>query len=554
MVTGICDEEMGMEKYLVGANAITASSEMPGMEAEKSRFYRLNKDNPEKIVEEAVPGYWSPRDETEDPRRYLEFDFDEPVLITTILMKNNIEDPSSTVTMGYVPENSDDYQVITYADDEGNVFDAWQFNEDYNKTTVHQLDEPIAATKVRIYPSGPVELKVDLLGCLPEGAKTTPFVKVTTEETATTTSTPVEITTVGSTVSTEETQKSSTVSLPTERTTTPESFESTTLKQTPTIPTSVETVTTKITTETPLVETTSTEQGPTTTSKVVTSTTREVKTTTAEEVSSSTSTSSTLSVPTETLPTESTTTATEPSKYCDDSMGLEMGMESELNPTLTASSNLEHAINARLNSDKSWTPDLDNEDKTLSNGRWVPKPWLQVTFDRAVTVSSVITQGDSDTGDHVTEYTVSYSNDAQSTWHTVSDESGAATVFSGNADGVTSVQNEFTTPLSEVTAVRIKPVTWENTAALRVELRGCYTKVVVTSTVKTTKETVVTQSTTAPGTESTRSQSSTTPEVISSTTTMIAPTTSVVVTTTAPKSPVETTPGKEQPTTTKKVT
>ncbi|XP_038077282.1 lactadherin-like [Patiria miniata] len=152
-----------------------------------------------------------------------------------------------------------------------------------------------------------------------------------------------------------------------------------------------------------------------------------------------------------------------------------LGMEDGCIPdeSITASSfygNLgSHApVRARLNTEgyaAAWCNDATSDNIS---------PWIQVDFNRKVTVTSLISQG---RGEYyyyqrVTKYQVTYSNDGQS-WDHVTDALGTPMKFPGNKDANTPVAS--TLPFALRTRIlRINPTEWNNHCCMRFEVIGCF--------------------------------------------------------------------------------
>nr|XP_039273324.1 mucin-5AC-like isoform X1 [Styela clava] len=535
----ICDVSMGMEKYLVSEDGITASSETSEHQANNVRFVRLipDEDDNTKLVEELVPGSWSP--EVSDDKPYLEMKFTETVLITTIVTENMLKGVKAGYTISYIPEDGDKFvsitEVVEFVENvPSEITKVFSVNDHADSTNIIDLETPIKAAVIRIHPQGEVQLKLELRGCLPEKElTTTPVIIVTTKEVVTTTTTPIveESTTLEPGVSTTTSGPSG------ETTTSGPSDETTSINVDTTKPTTVEVVTTEIKTETPIVtepiETTgetgfSTTAKPGETTKKTVTTTKVLETTVSKEVTSKPSEGETTSgVVVHTVsPTAATT---EHLKYCDEKMGLEFGAQSDLNPHFSASSNQEAANEARLLNTKSWNPSEEEQYFDEVTGKWVTRPWLQVSFEYPVSISTILTQGDEISGAHVTVYEVSYSKDDAQTWSKISDESGAPVKFNANKDGNSVAEVILDDVLEDITNFKIKPIDWNTDAALRLELKGCFNREIRTTTVRTTKEIVTTSQVGSSTTEAT-----TTPGGLISTTKVI-PTTSKVIVTTSPK-------------------
>ncbi|XP_038060996.1 uncharacterized protein LOC119731795 [Patiria miniata] len=99
-------------------------------------------------------------------------------------------------------------------------------------------------------------------------------------------------------------------------------------------------------------------------------------------------------------------------------------------------------------------------------------PWIQVDFNGTVTITGLITQGRGDLDQWVTEYQVTYSNDAQS-WYHVTDADGTPIKFPGNTDRNTLVTTRLPFAL-HTRILRIHPTDWNEHCSMRFEVIGCY--------------------------------------------------------------------------------
>ncbi|XP_078703534.1 uncharacterized protein LOC144928728 [Branchiostoma floridae x Branchiostoma belcheri] len=161
-----------------------------------------------------------------------------------------------------------------------------------------------------------------------------------------------------------------------------------------------------------------------------------------------------------------TTTVTSPSGYCDEKMGIELGLE---NPNVP-----EHSLTAS-SSEPDHSPDqgrLSPEEEPEEPGEpgyWSPEEdrpgeYLEIQFEEPVEITSLTTQGGGDEG-FVTRYKVAYSVDGEE-WTFVTEpgtEEGQEPVdklFEGNTDGNTPVTTELSEPV-EAKLVRIFPEDWE---------------------------------------------------------------------------------------------
>ncbi|KXJ12695.1 Coagulation factor VIII [Exaiptasia diaphana] len=96
--------------------------------------------------------------------------------------------------------------------------------------------------------------------------------------------------------------------------------------------------------------------------------------------------------------------------------------------------------------------------------------WLQVTFDKLMTVTAVRTKGRSKVNHWVKTYSIEYSKNGVD--FMPYKENGQIKEFQGNVDRDTEKRNQFSTPI-EAIAIRFKPQTWEGYPAMRVGVNGC---------------------------------------------------------------------------------
>lgn len=149
-------------------------------------------------------------------------------------------------------------------------------------------------------------------------------------------------------------------------------------------------------------------------------------------------------------------------KVCQEPMGLENGLLSD--SQLSASSSYDNYLvpqSARLHENTGWVPAISNDDQ-----------YLQVDFLEPQNVSAVITKGRGDAPEWVISYKVAHSDDGTE-FEDVLDETGEPKVFKGNEDQDTPVVNLLPETI-ETRFLRIKPVSWKDEIAVRVEVLGCY--------------------------------------------------------------------------------
>merc|ERR1739842_278238 len=390
----------------------------------------------------------------------------------------------------------------------------------------------------------------------------------TTEEVMTTPTGPVLVTTT-------KTSTTSAVEIVTtpEATTTPESepttapmVEPTTAPVEPTTAPMVETTTVEVTVvkTTPVV----TEPAATTTPAVVvdTTTTKTVTTaplepTTEEPVATTTVVDTTKVVETTTVKKTTTTPLTTTTKAAVKECADEVVVLTQYtglpipDSVYTASSNVEYAAESKtvLDTNKAvtefWAPSATDEE-----------PFIQIKFDTRVTVVQLLVQGSfgSDQWTETFEMTYTTSSDVNNAavWEPATNADGSL-IFIGNSEDRQIVTVDMTSPISDVTAIRVYPKTSGGAGAddgevsipnpaLRVDVAGCYEERAVVTTTKTvTTETTgaVQTTTTAPVVVP---EKTTTPSAPVETTTPSAP-----EETTTPAPVVEvTTTVEEKPTTT----
>ena len=99
---------------------------------------------------------------------------------------------------------------------------------------------------------------------------------------------------------------------------------------------------------------------------------------------------------------------------CQDSEALGMESGDILDSQLSASSKNNQVNRARLNGDKAWRPDKDDETR-----------WIQVLFSQITNVIKIATQGrpDGNNDEYTSVYTVEFTVD-HSMWHSVLNDEG----------------------------------------------------------------------------------------------------------------------------------
>nr|XP_045582104.1 hemocytin-like isoform X3 [Procambarus clarkii] len=159
-----------------------------------------------------------------------------------------------------------------------------------------------------------------------------------------------------------------------------------------------------------------------------------------------------------------------PPPRCEDPMGLENKALSD--QQIVVSSILKNddfygKQNIRLNS--VFVP-------TVSAGAWVAQPrpdqYVRFDFQEPRTLSGVIIQGRDRNREWVESFTVRYSPDGN-TWNTLQNPDGTDKVFAGNYDDRSPSKTNFDR-LIEARFLEIRPKTWKDNIAMRVEVLGCF--------------------------------------------------------------------------------
>lgn len=110
-------------------------------------------------------------------------------------------------------------------------------------------------------------------------------------------------------------------------------------------------------------------------------------------------------------------------------------------------------------------------------GNWSPfkqdlNQYLQIEFPHPVPIYGIIVRGSPVLSQYVTSFKVLFSYDDSGIFHVIDDLNGNPQIFSGSVDSNTAIKNIFHRPL-EAKFVRIYPLSWEQSIALRVEILGC---------------------------------------------------------------------------------
>lgn len=111
-----------------------------------------------------------------------------------------------------------------------------------------------------------------------------------------------------------------------------------------------------------------------------------------------------------------------------------------------------------------------------SSGSWSPvvndqMQYLQIAFDKSQPIFGVIMRGNPIFDQYVTSFKILHSSDGIA-FHYLVDETTHPQVFTGPIDSQTPVKSMFKIPI-EAKVIRIYPLTWHASIAIRVELLGC---------------------------------------------------------------------------------
>lgn len=165
------------------------------------------------------------------------------------------------------------------------------------------------------------------------------------------------------------------------------------------------------------------------------------------------------------MTTMKTTTSEIVRPVCEDSMGLDNGLMTMQQVSVSSSPQLVEYL--RLSAESAWRAALDN-----------PHQYVEFNFLEARNLTGVTTKGGD--GAWTTAYKIFYSNDGRH-WNPVVDENGDEKMFLGNFDAESSQTNFFERPL-HAKFLRIQPAKWHDHVALKVEVLGCYLTYPVSST------------------------------------------------------------------------
>lgn len=170
----------------------------------------------------------------------------------------------------------------------------------------------------------------------------------------------------------------------------------------------------------------------------------------------------------ETMPNCGSTISSGEFYFCSNSsMGIEKGTIS-INQ-ITVSSELVPATKDRIRLNTLAT-------NGQANGGWASSyvdrdQFIQIDFLRPENLTGVITQGENNLNNWVTEYYIKYSMD-EILWKSVVDYNGKIKKFKGNFDSETAVANYFP-HIIEARFLKIIPFSWNNWISMRIEVLGC---------------------------------------------------------------------------------
>ncbi|KAL0894249.1 hypothetical protein ABMA27_014259 [Loxostege sticticalis] len=141
----------------------------------------------------------------------------------------------------------------------------------------------------------------------------------------------------------------------------------------------------------------------------------------------------------------------------------------EVKPVLTASSVISNQFQPQ-------DAVLNGRPKAVSAGSWNPQfndknQYIQVEFPYPEAIYGVVMQGSPLFDQFVTSYEIMYGDDGQA-FSLVSEPDGSPKIFRGPVDHKTALKQMISPPI-EAKFVRVKPLTWHEEIAVRLELIGC---------------------------------------------------------------------------------
>lgn len=149
---------------------------------------------------------------------------------------------------------------------------------------------------------------------------------------------------------------------------------------------------------------------------------------------------------------------------------------------------------------------LNSKANDISSGSWSPEindqmQFLQVKFPNVVPLYGVIIRGSPMLDQHVTSFKVLSSKSYgiyfhslfifsfslqifhsfdEINFHFLADETDSPQIFSGSVDSKKPVQSLFKIPI-EAKVIRVYPLTWHSSIAIRLELLGCLPQGTITT-------------------------------------------------------------------------
>lgn len=120
---------------------------------------------------------------------------------------------------------------------------------------------------------------------------------------------------------------------------------------------------------------------------------------------------------------------------------------------------------------------LNSKSTPVSSGSWSPEvndqeQYLEICFEKPVPIYGIILQGSPIFDQYVTSFKILYSHNDGHTFYHLVDETKNPQIFNGPIDSRTPVKSIFKIPI-EAKIVRIYPLTWHGSIAIRLELLGC---------------------------------------------------------------------------------
>ena len=206
--SGVCNEPM-LSDELAPIQSITASSSKPESSPKDVVIS-------EKPSDSDKPTSWQPEDTDEEP--YIEFKFNELIIITKIITKggeNGEFVPEFKIKSSVSDDVEPEFQTVIEDGTDGEpqeTVKVYPGNNDDDTEVTHPLGAPVIASVIRIYPvraelNIPVSLQVDIFGCLVVGTTAEP---TTTKAAVVTTSAPGTTTTAPATTTKKPTTETTT--------------------------------------------------------------------------------------------------------------------------------------------------------------------------------------------------------------------------------------------------------------------------------------------------------------------------------------------------------